>query len=77
MIELELTRSPTDRRLYVLERAGTLRLEGLFSGNAIAGARPASIARRRRAVCVSRPRLRPAGALSPRPRPGRGRRCHA
>jgi hypothetical protein len=36
MIELELTRSPDDRRLYILERAGTLRLEGLFSRNATA-----------------------------------------
>ena len=36
MIELELTRSPDDRRLYVLERAGTLRLEGLLSRNATA-----------------------------------------
>jgi hypothetical protein len=36
MIALELTRSPDDRRLYVLERAGTLRLEGLFSRNATA-----------------------------------------
>src|SRR4029453_7447824 len=36
MIELELPRSPDDRRLYVLERAGTLRLEGLFSRNATA-----------------------------------------
>ena len=38
MIELELTRSPNDSRLYVLERAGTLRLEGIFSRNATAEA---------------------------------------
>jgi hypothetical protein len=36
MIELELTRSPDDRRLYILGRAGTLRLGGLFSRNATA-----------------------------------------
>jgi hypothetical protein len=36
MIELELTRSPDDRRLYVLGPAGTLRLEGLFSRSATA-----------------------------------------
>jgi hypothetical protein len=38
MIELELTRSPNDRRLYVLEHAGTLRLEGLLSRKATAEA---------------------------------------
>src|SRR5215218_8512199 len=38
MNELELTRSPDDRRLYVLERVGSLRLEGLFSRSAIARA---------------------------------------
>ena len=36
MNELELRRSPDDRRVYVLERVGTLRLEGLFSRSAIA-----------------------------------------
>ncbi len=36
MIELELTRSPDDHRLYVLGRAGTLRLGGPFSRNATA-----------------------------------------
>lgn len=38
MTELELTRSANDRRLYVLEGAGTLRLEGLFSRSATAEA---------------------------------------
>jgi hypothetical protein len=36
MIELELTRTAGDRRLYVLEGVGTLRLEGLFSRSATA-----------------------------------------
>ena len=36
--ETELKRSPTDRRLYALERVGTLRLEGLFSRSATAEA---------------------------------------
>ncbi len=36
MIELELTRSANDHRLYVLGCAGTLRLEGFFSRNATA-----------------------------------------
>src|SRR4051812_13449633 len=34
MIELELTRTREDRRRYVLEGVGTLRLEGLLSRNA-------------------------------------------
>jgi hypothetical protein len=38
MIELELTRTREDRRCYVLESVGTLRLEGLFSRNATAEA---------------------------------------
>src|SRR3954454_24349012 len=38
MTELELTRSPHDRRLYVLDRVGTLRLEGLSSRSAVARA---------------------------------------
>jgi hypothetical protein len=38
MIELELTRIAGSRRSYVLERVGTLRLEGLFSRNATANA---------------------------------------
>src|SRR4051794_20681121 len=38
MYEVELTRSPHDRRLYVLDRVGTLRLEGLFSRSAVARA---------------------------------------
>jgi hypothetical protein len=38
MIELELTRAPRDRRLYVLEGVGTLRFEGLFSRSATAEA---------------------------------------
>jgi len=38
MNELELTRSPDDRRLYVLEPVGTLRLDGLFSRSATAQA---------------------------------------
>jgi hypothetical protein len=38
MNELELTRSPDDRRLYVLEGVGTLRLGGPFSRSAVAQA---------------------------------------
>jgi hypothetical protein len=38
MIDLELTRSAHDRRLYVLEGVGTLRLEGLFANRATATA---------------------------------------
>lgn len=38
MIELELTRTPEDRRLYALEEVGTLRLEGFWSRNASAQA---------------------------------------
>src|SRR5438045_7237430 len=38
MIELELTRTREDRRRYVLESVGTLRLEGLFSRTATAEA---------------------------------------
>ncbi len=38
MTELELTRTPGDRRLYALEGVGTLRLEGFFARSAIAEA---------------------------------------
>ena len=38
MTELELTRTPNDRRLYSLEGVGTVRLEGLFSSSATAEA---------------------------------------
>lgn len=38
MIELELTRTPGDRRRYVLEGVGTLRFEGVFSRSATAAA---------------------------------------
>lgn len=38
MTELELTRTPGDRRLYVLQGVGTVRLEGLFSRKATAEA---------------------------------------
>jgi hypothetical protein len=38
MIELELTRSRDDRRLYRLDGVGTLRLEGLASRRAVAQA---------------------------------------
>lgn len=38
MAELELTRTPNDRRLYVLEGVGTLRSEGLGSHAATADA---------------------------------------
>lgn len=38
MTELELTRTPGDRRRYALEDVGTLRLEGLFSRSANAEA---------------------------------------
>jgi len=38
MPELELTRTPNDRRLYVLEGVGTLRLEGFGSRTATAEA---------------------------------------
>jgi hypothetical protein len=48
MADLELTRSAHDRRLYVLEGVGTLRLGGLFSrsGVAEAGGRRWTLARR-------------------------------
>ena len=48
MIELELTRSARDRRLYELAGIGTLRLEGLASRRALAqaGGRRRAIARR-------------------------------
>ena len=48
MADLELTRTPDDRRLYALEGVGTLRLEGWSSRRAIAEAGAASwrIARR-------------------------------
>jgi hypothetical protein len=36
--DLELTRSPNDRRLFVLEGYGTLRLEGWLSRSAVADA---------------------------------------
>jgi hypothetical protein len=42
MVDLELTRSPDDRRLYVLDGVGTLRLEGWSSRRATAEAGPAS-----------------------------------
>ena len=38
MTELELTRTPHDRRLYTLGDVGTIRLEGLFSNEATAQA---------------------------------------
>jgi hypothetical protein len=38
MAELELTRSPDDRRLYALQGVGTLRLEGLTASRATAEA---------------------------------------
>jgi len=38
MTDLELTRTPGDRRLYALDGAGTLRLEGWFSRSATAEA---------------------------------------
>ena len=38
MTELELTRTPHDRRLYTLEGVGTIRLEGMFSNGATAQA---------------------------------------
>ena len=38
MTELELTRTPNDRRLYALDGVGTVRLEGLFSHSATAEA---------------------------------------
>jgi hypothetical protein len=41
MADLELTRSPDDRRLYALEGVGTLRLEGWSSRRATAEAGPA------------------------------------
>jgi hypothetical protein len=41
MADLELTRTPDDRRLYVLEGVGTLRLEGWSSRRATAEAGPA------------------------------------
>jgi hypothetical protein len=49
MADLELTRTPGDRRLYALDGVGTLRLEGLASRTATAEAGGGSwrIARRR------------------------------
>jgi hypothetical protein len=38
MADLELTRSSSDRRLFVLEGYGTLRFEGLMSRSAVADA---------------------------------------
>ena len=38
MTDLELTRSANDRRVYILDGVGTLRLEGLFSRTATAEA---------------------------------------
>jgi hypothetical protein len=38
MLELELTRAPGDRRLYLLDGVGTLRLRGPFSRAAVAEA---------------------------------------
>ena len=38
MTEIELIRSPHDRRLYTLEGVGTIRLEGLLSNSATAQA---------------------------------------
>jgi hypothetical protein len=38
MTDLELTRTPEDRRLYALEGVGTVRQEGLFSRSATAEA---------------------------------------
>ena len=38
MTELELTRTPNDRRLYALAGVGTIRLEGMFSSGATAQA---------------------------------------
>ncbi|MGH2900684.1 MAG: hypothetical protein ACRDMZ_18560, partial [Solirubrobacteraceae bacterium] len=38
MVELELTRTAQDRRLYAIEGVGTLRLEGLWSRRATAEA---------------------------------------
>ena len=39
MADLELTRTPDDRRLYALEGVGTLRLQGFGSRSAVAEAR--------------------------------------
>lgn len=41
MVDLELTRTPDDRRLYALDGVGTLRLEGWSSRRATAEAGPA------------------------------------
>lgn len=48
MNELELTRTPEDRRFYVLEGVGTIRLQGLFAraATAEAGGRSWRFARR-------------------------------
>lgn len=48
MADLELTRSPDDRRLYVLDDVGTLRLHGLFSHSATAEANDETSKFRRR-----------------------------
>jgi hypothetical protein len=50
MPDLELTRTPNDRRLYSLEGVGRLRLEGLFSRTALAEAEGTSWRFARRGV---------------------------
>jgi len=53
LADLELMRTPGDRRLYALEGVGTLRLKGLASRTAVAeasGGRPASRWRERYAL---------------------------
>ena len=70
MVELELTRSPRERRTYVLDDLGTLRFHGLLSRTATAeaGGRSWQFAR---ALLTSRGEARsaeglPAGVFEPR-----------
>jgi hypothetical protein len=54
ILELELTRSPRDRRLYVLGDLGSLRFAGLFSRSAVAETAGQSWRFARRGVFTSR-----------------------
>ena len=55
MPELELKRTPGDRRLYALEDVGTLRLEGITSRKATAEAGADRWRFARRCACHSSP----------------------
>jgi hypothetical protein len=75
MAELELTRSPNDRRLYALEGVGTLRLEGWSSRKATAAADGDGTWRiARRSMCGRRWR-RPTRPAPSSASTSRGERC--